>query len=190
MKRFLRNHWLIISLAIACLVGGIYVLRELRQLPQDMVVEQLLLREGVSLKQVHYSQGDLNKDINWKLDAKEVRLSENNNVVSFRQFHLIVEPKDRPKVQLRGRSGEYSRISGILRMWGDLRVNSDDGYSAKSEHLVFDEKKGLLTTDDPVEISGPFFTLTGKGLFVDLKREIFKIRSNVTTVVNKELLTS
>jgi len=190
MKGFFRNHWLVIGLVIICVGVAIYVLRELMHLPEDAVLEQLLLKEGVSLKQVHYSQGDIHKEINWKLDAKEVRLSEDNNIVSFHQFHLTVEPKNRPKVQLKGHNGEYSRVTGILRMWGDLQVNSDDGYSAKSEHLVFDENNGLLTTDDPVEISGPFFILTGKGLFVDLKKEILKIHSNVTTVLKGKLLIS
>ncbi len=187
MKRFFKNHWLLICLGITCISVGIYVLKGFRQLPDDATLERILLKQGISLKQIHYSQGDIQEEIKWKLDAEEVRLTQENNVVSFRQFHLTVEPKGKPKVQLEGRRGEYSRITGILQMWGDLRVSSDDGYSARSEHLVFDEKNGLLTTDDPVKISGPFFTLTGKGLFVDLNKEILKIHSNVTTVLQQEL---
>ncbi len=188
MKRFFGKHWLAVCLGIACIGIAIYVLEEFRALPDDTTVEKLLLRQGISLKQVHYSQGDIQKDIKWKMDAEEVKLSQDNSVVSFRRFHLTVEPKNRAEVQLKGRRGQYSRITGILRMSGNLRLRSTNGYSARSEHLVFDEKKGLLTTDDPVEILGPFFRLKGKGLYVDLKKEIFKVRSHVTTILNQELL--
>ncbi len=188
MKRFIKNHWLLISLAIICVGVSIYVVRGFRRLPGDATFEQVMLKDGVRLKQVHFSQGDIHKDLHWKLDAAEVRLSKDNNIVTFRQFNLVVEPKGRPKVVLKGQKGEYSRVTGLLNLWGNLRIHSDDGYSARSEHLVLDEKKGLLTTEDRVEISGPFFSLTGKGLFVDLRRDILKIRFDVTTTVDRELL--
>ena len=190
MKRFFTNHWLIIALGIICLTVAVYVVRGVKHLPKDTDFSRLLPKEGVRLRQVHYSQGDINKDISWKLDAKEVKLSGDNNIVFFRQFHLTVEPKNRPKVQLKGNNGQYCRETGIVQMWGDLKLNSEDGYSAKSEHLSFDQNSGLLTTDDPIEISGPSFTVTGKGLFLDLKKKTLKVRSNVTTVLKGSLIVS
>jgi len=190
MKRFFRNHLLLVFLGVICVVVSFCIIRGLKRLPDEASVEKILLKDGVRLRQVHYSQGDIHKDLNWKLDAEEVNLSQDNNIVTFRQFSLVVEPKGRPKVYLRGRTGEYSRVTGKLDLRGSLQIHSDDGYNARSEHLVFDEKKGLITTEDKVEISGPFFSLTGKGLFVDLKKEILKIKSNVTTTLTKELLTS
>jgi len=169
---------------------GLYVARAVRDLPDEAILEQALFKDGIRLKEVHYSQGDLGSNVKWKLDAEEVKLSQDKKTVSFRQFHLLVEPKGRPKVQLKGDKGTYSRQTGLVNMWGNLRVESENGYRAASQHIVFDEKNGLLSTEDPVQISGPFFTLTGKGLFVDLKREIFKIHSDVTTIVARELLSS
>jgi len=189
-KGFIKKHWLFLSLGLICVVIFTYILKGLHNLPQEATLEKILLKDGVRLSQVHYSQGDINKDLNWKLDAEEVRLSRDNNIVTFKKFHLIVEPKGKPKINLEGQKGEYSRVTGVLNLWGDIRVSSGNGYSAKSGHLVLDEKKGFITTKDWVEISGPFFSLTGKGLFVDLKREVLKIRANVTTKVKGELLAS
>lgn len=190
MKRFLKNHWLGVSLGLICVAVSIYVVKGLKRLPEEVPFEQISLDNGIRLKKVHYSQGDIHKALKWKLDAEEVRLSEDNNIVSFQQFRLVVEPKGRPKVRLQGQRGEYSRITGILNLWGNLQIDSDNGYKATSEHLTMDEKRGLLTTEDQVEISGPFFSVTGKGLFVDLKNEILKIRSNVTTTLTRGLLPS
>lgn len=189
-KGFIKKHWLFLSLGLICVAISVYIVRGLHNLPKGATVEKILLKDGVRLSQVHYSQGDINKDLNWKLDAEEVRLSRDRNIVTFKKFHLIVEPKGRPKINLEGRKGQYSRVTGVLSLWGDIRVSSGNGYSATSGHLVLNEKEGFITTKDWVKISGPFFSLTGKGLFVDLRKEVLKIRANVTTKVSRELFAS
>jgi lipopolysaccharide export system protein LptC len=52
--------------------------------------------------------------------------------------------------------------------------------------VEINEKRGHLTTDKPVEILGPLFTVKGQGLFADLKKETVRILSDVTTTIKRE----
>jgi hypothetical protein len=45
-----------------------------------------------------------------------------------------------------------------------------------------------LSTDRRVKIFGSFFSVEGRGLFVDLEKESLKVLSDVTTIVAGESL--
>ena len=144
--------------------------------------------EGIKLKDIHFTQNDLTKGLEWVLDAREVKSSLDKNTILFHDFHLKLKPKDRPFIKFKGNEGDYSRKSGEINLWGELEGYSEDGYRFVTERVHFNEKTGFLTTDKPVKISGPFFTVTGKGLYIDLKKERLKISSDVVAVLNNESL--
>ena len=117
-----------------------------------------------------------------------MRFSGDKSLIFFHDFRLKVEPENRPWYKLKGKKGDYSRNSGEISLWGDLEGFSNNGYRILTEHMLINEKKGYLRTDEPVKIFGPFFCVEGQGLFVDLERERLKIMSNVTATVKKEPL--
>ena len=125
----------------------------------------------------------------WSLDAKEMRSSEDENSISFNDFRLMVKPKDRPVIELTGEKGNYSRNSGEINLWGNLKGISGNGYSIVTDHILINEKSRQLTTDRPVVISGPFFSINGQGLLVDLEKETLKILANVTAIIDEESVT-
>jgi hypothetical protein len=45
-----------------------------------------------------------------------------------------------------------------------------------------------LTTEDHVEITGPFFSIAGQGLRLDLEKETVRILSGVTTLIDGKSL--
>jgi len=51
--------------------------------------------------------------------------------------------------------------------------------------MLFDEKKGVLTNDRPVELFGSFFSVSGTGMFVDLRKKKMKILAEVKTVIRE-----
>ena len=53
-----------------------------------------------------------------------------------------------------------------------------------TQQLSYKQKEGLLTTEDPVEITGPFFSVSGRGLHFDLEKETLQILSGVTTLID------
>jgi LPS export ABC transporter protein LptC len=189
MARFFRRQWPLIGVGLLLVLVGIYVLRSGKELLQGSALEEVVSGKGIKLKDIHYTQEDPAKGMRWVLDADEVHFSEDRQTVFFHGFHLKVLPSERPAFQLTGDNGEYSRATGEATLWGHLEGRSEDGYRIVTERMLFDEKKGVLMNDKPVQLFGSFFSVSGTGMFVDLRKERMKILSKVTTTVRERAST-
>jgi len=154
----------------------------------ERLIGNLLPQEGLKLKDIHYTQDDVEHGLKWVLDAEEVSLTGDNESLAFRSFVLRLESKERAPVKLSGERGNFNRKTGVMELWGDLEAHSEDGYSFKTDHLLFNQKTGIITTESAVEVAGPFFSVEGQGLFVDLNQRDLKVMSNVTTRVREKAL--
>ena len=103
------------------LVVGFY-LYEVRKNPilKQVMQTEFSTEEGVKLKNIHYTQKDPEKNLTWLLDAKEVTFSEDRQVMTFRNFKLRLESKDRPAIELQGKRGDYNKKTEIITLHGDL----------------------------------------------------------------------
>ncbi len=192
MRSFLKRQWPLLGLGILLALVCFYLIKSGKsgkEVLQEAVIENIMPGEGLRLSDIHYAQDDPDKGVTWALDAKEVRFSGDKNSISFNEFRMKVTPKDRPCIEVTGERGDYSRDTGEMNLWGNLEGVSGNGFKIITEHILFKEKSDQLTTDKPVKIFGPFFTVHGRGLFVDLEKETLKILSNVTAVINKDPLT-
>jgi LPS export ABC transporter protein LptC len=88
-------------------------------------------------------------------------------------------------LKLRGKKGDYSRDSGEIKLRGDLEGFSGTGYRIRTDDILINEKSGHVSTDKPVKIFGTTFSITGNGLFMDLKKKRFRILSDVVTIIEK-----
>ena len=165
-----------------------YLVRSGKEFIQDPLIRGVMSGEGVKLKDIQYTQDDPDKGLKWVLNAGEVRFSEDRKSIFFKDFHLKVIPENRPFFELKGRKGDYLRDSGEINLWGDLEGFSGNGYRIVTEHLMINEKLGHVSTDEPVKVFGPFFSVSGKGLIMDLEKESAKILSDVTTTIEQESL--
>ena len=85
--------------------------------------------------------------------------------------------------------GDHTKDSGEINLWGNLEGSSENGFRIITDHILIHEKTRRLTTEKPVMIFGPFFSVYGQGLCVDLEKETLKILSNVHAVINEGPLT-
>ena len=189
MINLLKKHWPLILIGVLLTVVSFYLAKPGKEIVQGPVAEDIAPKEGLKLKDIHYTQDDPDARIKWVLDAKEVTFSEDKNFIIFDDFRLEMLPEDRPWFKLNGQKGEYSRDSGDMRLWGNLKGSSQNGYRITTELIRINEKQGYMKTDKPVKIFGPFFSVKGRGLFIDLEKESIKILSDVTTTIFKESLT-
>jgi len=189
MINLLKKHWPLLAIVALMVVVSFYLAKPGKEIVQGPVAEGIAPKEGLKLKDIHYTQDDPDARIKWVLDAKEVTFSEDRNFIIFHDFRLEVAPEDRPWFRLKGKKGEYSRDSGDMKLWGDLEGSSQNGYRITTELIRINEKQGHMKTDKPVKIFGPFFSVKGRGLFIDLEKESVEILSDVTTIIFEESLT-
>ena len=189
MKKLFKKHWPLIVIGALLVVVGIYLF-DVRKKPvvKQVVQAEPATEEGIKLKNIHYTQEDPDKNLTWLLDAKEVTFSKNRQFMTFKDFRLRIESKDRPAIEIEGDRGDYDKNTQVITLRGDLLGTMEDGYKIVTERAVYRGKEGYLTSDAPVTIHGPLFSIQGVGLYFNPEKETLKIKSNViTSIRDKEL---
>ena len=187
MKSFVKRHWPLVGVLVLLLAVGFYFAKAGKDfIKTTAFIKDVISGKGVELKDIHYRQDDPDEKIKWVLDAKEVRFSEDRKTIRFFEFYLEVEAEGRPGFSLRGEKGIYFKDIGKIELRGKLDGSYGTEYRFLTEYVVINEKKGTVNNEDPVEIFGSFFTVKGRGVFVDLSENRIKILSNVVTTINQE----
>jgi len=170
-------------------VVALYLLKSDKEAIRETIFEEILPEEGLVIRGFQYNQENPDEGIRWALDAEEMRSSDNNNLISFHDFLLTLKAKNQPSIELKGEKGDYSRDSGKINLRGNLKGASSDGYRIITDQILINEKTGRISTDRHVKIFGPFFSIEGQGLSIDVEKETVKILSNVTSVINEGHIT-
>ena len=186
MKKLLKKYWPIFGLVFILLIAAYYLIIARSGDIKDSLVSQLIPAEGIKLENIHYIQQNPEEGMKWTLDAREVSFSKDQQNISFKDFHLRLEPENRAPMELSGQGGKYSKSLHEIQLWGKVRGVFEDGYQVETERLLYQQREGILKSDDYIQIAGPFFSLKGKGLRLDLKRKTILVQSDVKTVVNRK----
>ena len=186
MRKFLRKHWPLVAMGFLIASVTIFLLQARKPSVNQTVAQGKESEEGVKLKDIHYVQDDPVHKVKWTLDSSEAKLSKDQQVVTFLNFHLTLEPENKPRLTVQGKQGEFDKRTGRLVLQGDLMGETQDGYRFTTEQAVYNHKQGYLETDKAVKISGALFSVEGKGLFLDVGKEKMQILSNATTTIYRE----
>jgi len=186
MKKFLRKHWPLLVISVFLAAATAYIFQGQKDRMAKATIQERESEEGIRLKDIHYVQDDPGQKAKWMLDASEAKLSKDQQFVTFVNFHVTLEPENRPRVTMEGKQGEFDKRTGQLLLQGDLVGHTEDGYRFTTEQAVYYHKEGYLKTDKVVKISGSFFSIEGTGLFLDLGKETMLVLSNVTTLIHGE----
>jgi len=166
-------------------VIGFFLIKAVHEDVEDEVFTELPTTEGLRLENIQFIQDNPDEGARWILDANEVMMSEDRQHMSFNRFHLKLEPENNYSIDLVGTSGDYDRTADEINLHGNLEGHTENGYRISTDHILFRQKEGNLSTDGPVEINGPFFSVTGRGLRINLEKETIRILSNTKTFIKK-----
>ena len=142
----------------------------------------------ISTKSFKATQLDPDKGITWELDAKEGGYSLEKAVGWFKKFSIKLHAADGLDFELEGNNGEYDSTKNEITFSGELKGVTSNGYIVSTERLLLKGKEGTIKSDETVTFVGPFFRITGKGLFMDLNKETLKIIKDVNSLIDRESL--
>lgn len=165
---------------------GFFLIKSNSDKIAETLLDEIMPEEGITLKNASINLVDPDDGSTIILDAEKV--THLKDEINFSSFRIVIEPDNKLRVRLEGNNGKYYRETGELDLYGELKGETDSGYKIFTEHILYKQKVNSIVTDEPVELAGPYFTLTGKGLHYDLKNEILQVLSDVHSRIKKESL--
>jgi LPS export ABC transporter protein LptC len=184
MKLHLRYLPVLGIIALFAVIGY-FLIKAVYEDFEDGILTELPMTEGLRLENIKFIQDNPDEGARWILDANEVMMSDDRQNISFNRFHLKLEPDNNFTIDLVGSGGEYDRAADKIALHGDLEGHTENGYYISADNIVYKQKEGNLSADGPVEIKGPFLSVTGKGLRINLEKETIGIISDTRTFIKK-----
>ena len=176
------------ALGILLTVVSVYLIGAQDMLFHKPTLIDAVSKEGLKLHDILYTQDNPEGDDKWTLEAEEVDFSKDRQFMSFNNFLLTLETKDRPSFKLKGNKGEYNRSTGVIKFWGNLRGRTDNGYWIITDSMIYKNKERYLTSEAPVKLIGPFFSVEGLGFDFHVEKRSLRVKTRVTTSIDKRTL--
>ena len=174
-------------LLLVCIIGY-YLLKTGFEGVKKPVLDELLPDASLTIKNPHFSQDNPDNGTRFELEADEGIYSRHKQRISLNGFRLLLEPKDSPYMEIKGSKADWDTDLKIITLKGNLQGNSSDGYRLSTDNLTYDYKgkEDVLKTDEPVSITGPFFSVQSPGLAFYPGKGILKIPDAVTVFTLKK----
>lgn len=139
---------------------------------------------------VHSREGNRS----WKLVSDAAVYTEGDSLLLLSGVDLTFFEDDIPVTVLRGDSGRVALNSGLMRIWGDVNAETDDGRYLATSELIWDDEMETFHSDCLVvmTIVDPEGTtvLSGRGVELDTSLgavEGVDIEESFTAVYTGEL---
>lgn len=165
---------------------GFFLIKSERKDVAESILDKVVPAEGAGIENFKGTLIDPDKDTVWGLEADKAY--QKDKIFLLEGFRLKFQPKDGLDFELEGKHGEINREKNEINLSGELKGKTHNGYVLYAEQLMIQMKENYLKSDGAVTFIGPFFKITGKGLFLDLEKETFKILKDVNSTFDKESL--
>jgi len=190
MTPFFKRHWPLAGIALLLLVATLYIFGAQESIEEEPKSTDTVMEKGVDLMEnISFTGGDPDKGEKWVLNAKKVRVSDDQTVYSGIDFGFKLERRDGTHIELQGDKANYDGNTGEIFLQGGLKGQTSKGYRIVTDHLVYKGENGYLVTDAPVKIFGPFLSVSGQGLYFNPEEEILRVLSEVTTLIDRKWVT-
>ena len=117
----------------------------------------------------------------WELEAKSIQQYQDQNIMLVEEVKVTFYTKEGRSFVISGNQGKVYQDSKNMELVGDVVLTSSDGYRLKTNSISYHHLEKKVTSADPVEIEGELIRVAGKGMWVDMEAEIFKVLGRVKT---------
>lgn len=116
----------------------------------------------------------------WELKAKWARMYRQENKTILEDLRVKVFVRGHKPIHITGEAGELDNEKKDIRIRGNVEVISEEGYTLRTEELVWHNDRREIVTDRPVWIASRNFRLSGRGLHIQVDDQQFRLESKVT----------
>jgi LPS export ABC transporter protein LptC len=183
MKKIPTIIWPIGGIFLLLMIAAFFLFKTPKLVTVSSTTSNLIPGESLKVSDIKYSQDYKNGEGKWELKAKEAHFFDETQLVALKDVLLTFDSFKRNSFTIKGNEGEYFRKTGKIILKGDVTGSSTNGYQIETGLLIYRPKDESMETDEPIRVIGPFFRVRGDGLYVDLKREKFMVKSNVCTTI-------
>ncbi|MCX8110348.1 MAG: LPS export ABC transporter periplasmic protein LptC [Syntrophorhabdaceae bacterium] len=170
-----------ISLSLIIVVSLLAFYFFLRKPVRTSQPKSIQEKRVVVFKDVKYS-GEKKGIIDWEIKADMARHFIDRPVVEIEGIDGQYKPKPDVVVYFNGKKGiiNTEEEKGTV---DEVSINYKKEYTLKSRYMDFDFKKGITSTDAPIDIRGERLTLRGIGLIAKTDEETVRIKKDISGFV-------
>jgi LPS export ABC transporter protein LptC len=141
---------------------------------------------SISIGKVHHTATKNGKK-EWSLVADSAHYLEKENKALFKNLEVVFYMDDGRQVSLTADRGYLQTESNDIQVEGDVLVDNGT-YRFETRSLNYFHQSRRMHTDDPVTVSGEWFTLSADTLSVDLNAQQAEFKGDVKGVLSEDIL--
>lgn len=107
----------------------------------------------------------------WRLLSDMALYTEGDSLLVLSGVHLTFFEEDVPATILTGDSGRVELITGLMRVWGDVVADTEDGRHLETQEIIWDDEREIFHSDCLVVLTVPdsagHTVLSGRGVDLD-----------------------
>jgi len=179
INRF-KSLLLILLVSTALILAG-FILKNFKRLPDSISVD--ITKDGVDvgIKNFHLVEEESGQK-KWELEAAEAQVLESKDMMKLKGFRVTFFQEKAGNVKLTADQGVITNKRKDMEAFGNVLVTNGELILA-SRTLKCESDSKRVTTQDPVEVTGKNFKVTGEGMVSHLDEEKVEILKNVKMTI-------
>jgi len=188
-KNIQRPFKIVLVLVIAVTIGLVLAtfMRNRNNTDEsDPVLSSDQNKASISIGKVHHTATKAGKK-EWSLVADSAHYMDTENKAIFENLEVVFFMEDGKEVNLTANRGYLQTATNDIQVEGDVLVDNGT-YRFETNSLNYFHQSRQLHSDDPVNVSGEWFTLSADAVSIDLDAEKSEFKGNVKGVLSEDML--
>ena len=169
-----------ISVTVAVFIGYRYI-----SIKPEKVIPLVLDGSNISIENIKQTSTK-NGVVEWSLEASSARYSEDKKEAFFEDLFVTFFTKENLKIHLTADKGILKTESSDIEISGNITVKNDD-YVLKTGKINYDNKKRVIFSKVPVEISGKSLNLVADSMTIDLNTNKAELSGKVEGIIGDDI---
>lgn len=174
----------VIAITITAVFAIIIGYRYFSKKPEKLLPVVL---DGTSISIERISQiSTKNGIVEWSLEARSAIYSEDKKEAFFEDLTVTFFTKDNQKIYLSANKGSLKTESGNIEINGNVTIKNND-YMLKTGKINYNNKKRIILSKAPVELSGKSSNLVANSVAIDLNTNKYELIGKVEGIFSDSL---